>query len=132
MSGDAAQQGDHRVDAAGVDEEGIGELGEDAGVGLTGRAQVADQRCSLALEHGQQPGDGALDRLLEDDVGLVEPGRRPVAGVVADLDPEGRAGRDRPARGRCAGQRAGGRRRSSAAVVATAATLAAVVVVARR
>ena len=35
---------------------------------------------------------GALDRLLEDDVGLVEAGRRPVAGVVADLDGRGPAG----------------------------------------
>ena len=60
--------------------------------GCAGRSQVTDQRRPLALEHGHQPGDGPLDRLLEDDVGLVEAGRRPVAGVVADLDPEGGPG----------------------------------------
>ena len=54
-----------------------------------------------------QAGDGALDRLLEDDVGLVEAGRGPVAGVVADLDPEGRAGRARPLPG--PGSRSAGR-----------------------
>ena len=111
MSGDVGQEVDDRVDAAGVDEQRVGELGQDADVGLAGRAQVTDQRCPLALEHRHQPGDGALDRLLEDDVGLVEAGRRPVTGVVADLDPEGGPGGHRPPGGRCPGQRTGGHRR---------------------
>ena len=89
---------------------GIGELGEDAGVGLSGRTDVADQRRGLALEHRHQAGDGSLDGLLVHDVGLIETGGRPVVGIVADLDPEGRTGRDRAARGRPTGQRTGGRR----------------------
>ena len=84
-----------------------------ADVGLAGRPQVADQRRPLALEDRHQAGVGALDRLLEHDVGLVESGRRPVAGVVADLDAEGRTGGHVPARRRCAGQRAGGHGRQA-------------------
>ena len=106
------EQGDDRIDPAGVDEQRVGQLGEDADVGRPCRPEVADQRSPLALEHGQQPGDGALDRLLEHDVGLVEAGRRPVTGIVADLHPEGGAGGHHPARGRRPGQRAGGHRRS--------------------
>ncbi len=65
---------------------------------------------------------GPFDRLLEDDVGLVEPGRRAVAGVVADLDGQGRAGRDDASRGRCAGQRAGATAAAGRAVVEVVVT----------
>ena len=95
--------------------------------GCPGRPEVADQGGPLALEHGQQAGDGALDRLLEHDVGLVEAGRRPVAGIVADLDPQGRAGRHDPSRGRV--PRSAGRwppARGARVVVGAAAALAAV------
>ena len=57
---------------------------------------------------GSIPGVGALHRLLEDHVGLVEAGRRSVRRVVADLDGQGRTCRDRAAGCRRAGQRAGG------------------------
>ncbi len=87
---------------------GVGQLRQDAHVGLPGGAEVADQGRPLALEDGHEPGVGALDRLLEHDVGLVQPGRGPVVGVVADLGRQrgtrrhGATGRGRP------GERAGG------------------------
>ena len=73
--GDDAQEGQDRVDAAGMDEDRVGQLGHDADVGLPGGPEVTHQRGALALEHRHQPGDGPLHRLLEHDVGLVEAGR---------------------------------------------------------
>ena len=81
----AGDQVQHLVDPAGVDKERIGELGQDADIGLAGRPEVTDQGRPLALEHCHQTGVGTLHRLLEHDVGLVESGRRAVVGVVADL-----------------------------------------------
>ncbi len=109
VDGRVGQQGEHGIDASGVDEEGIGKLRQDGHVGLAGRAEVADEGRLLALEHGDQAGVGALDRLLEDHVGLVQPGRGAVPRVVADLDGEGGPARHHTAGGRRPGQRTGGR-----------------------
>ena len=109
VDGRGGQQGQHRVDAAGVDEDRVRQLRQDGDVGLAGRTEVADQGRPLTLVDGDQAGVGALDRLLEDHVGLVEPGRGAVTRVVADLDGEGGPGRHHPAGGRGPGQRTGGR-----------------------
>ena len=102
--------GQHRVDAADVRLERVAQLPEDADVDVAGRADRADQRHVLALEHGGVAGDAALDRLLEHDVRLVQPRLRPAGGVVVDLDRDGGALGDRATRGRLPGERAGRRR----------------------
>ena len=53
----------------------------------------------LALEHGGEAGDAALDGLLEDDVGLVEARLGPAGRVIVDLHRHGGSLRDgcRPA-----------------------------------
>ena len=58
-----------------------------------------EHRDVLGMEDREQPGQAALDWQVEHDVGLVEPGLRPRALDVVDLDAEcgtflrGRAGR---------------------------------------
>ena len=63
-----AQEGQHRVDPAGMSEHRIGELGEDADIGLPRRAHVADEGWCLTLEHRDEPGDRSFDRLFEHHV----------------------------------------------------------------
>ncbi len=102
--------GDHRVDAADVGQQRVAELPEDADVDVAGRADRADQRRVLALEHGGEAGDAALDGLLEDDVGLVEARLGPAGRVVVDLHRHGGPLGNAAARRRFPGERAGGRR----------------------
>ena len=91
----------------------VAQLSEDADVDVAGRADRADQRHVLALEHGGVAGDAALDGLLEDDVGLVEPRLGPAGRVVVDLHRHGGPLGDAAAGGRQPGERAGGRRARS-------------------
>ena len=91
--------------------KGRAQLPEDADVDVAGRADGPDQRRVLALEHGGEAGDAALDGLLEDDVGLVEARLGPAGRVVVDLHRHGGPLRDGPAGCRLPGQGAGGRRR---------------------
>ncbi len=65
----------------------------------------------LALEHGGEAGDAALDGLLEDDVGLVQARLGAAGRVVVDLDRHGGSLRDGAAGRRFPGQGAGGWRR---------------------
>jgi hypothetical protein len=65
-------EGDHGVDPAGMDEEGLAQLVEDGHVDGPGRADGPDQVGLLALEDGDEPRDAAFDRFLEDDVGVLQ------------------------------------------------------------
>ena len=90
--------------------------------GSTKRAERTGSMRSarLALVNGDKPGDAALDRLLEDDVGLVQAVLRPGLGQVFDLDGQGGALGTLPAG---AGVWVSGHRGTGRAVVVVGATV---------
>ena len=84
----------HLVDRSDVDQDRMAEQVGDSLVRLPCRADRSDFGRLLALEDGEQPSDESFDRLLEDDVGLVDTRPRPRSRVVVDLERECRPLRD--------------------------------------
>ena len=64
--------GDDGVDASNVDFRRVTKLAQDTDIDVSGRANRADQRRVLALEHSDESGDATLNGLFKHDVGVVE------------------------------------------------------------